>query len=157
MSEAPVEVVGKKRKISYDESAGCRVSKSGRMQCEGIANSGKRCLSFEPTLGARFCNTHALKSAASDAQSAGRVTKNGRSRCEGITDTTIGKQCLCFEEKLGARFCRTHAYQEACQRLGCICCGQSPSTRVPCSKFVPLPDSGPVSYTHLTLPTIYSV
>jgi len=114
------------------------------MQCEGIANSGKRCLSFEPTHGARFCSTHALKAATSDDGSLGPVTMNGRRQCEGITNTITSKQCLSFEEKPGARFCKTHAYQEACQRLGRKCYGYSLACRIPCHKFVPLPDSGPV-------------
>ena len=148
MSEASVEVVGKKRKISYDESGGCRVTKNGRMQCEGIANSGKRCLSFEPTHGARFCSTHALSRTVVGDES-GHVTKDGRARCEGIINPR-GKQCLYFEEKPGARFCKTHAYQEASQRLGRVCCGSYHDgyyfigNLTPCSAFVPFPASGPV-------------
>jgi len=132
----------KKRNILHDESKGCRVTKAGRMQCEGNTSKGKRCLSFELTLGARFCSTHALERETAENESAMYATSHGKKQCEGITKSS-DKQCLSFEEQLGARFCKTHAYQDASQRLGRICCGHS-QFNVPCSNYVPFPDSGPV-------------
>jgi len=141
MSEAPSEV-GKKRKIILDESKGCRITKSGRMQCEGIASGGKRCRSYEPTLGARFCSTHILQRSAIDNGSVGYVTEHGKRQCEGITNSS-GKQCRFIQGKHGARFCHLHAYQHDSQKLGRVCCGIWANGKS-CINLVPLPDSGPV-------------
>lgn len=118
------------------------MTKTGRMQCEGITNSGKRCLCFEPTRGARFCNTHALGRSTHGSGIVDQVTKCGTGRCEGITNYA-GKQCLNYEERPGFRFCIHHAYQDASQKLGRICCGQWPGGDS-CASFVPFPRSGPV-------------